>query len=195
MPQTSFPPSFELLTMPYPSRMVLLAAALALPLIELALLIKAGQILGFWPLLGIVVGTAIGGVMLLRGHGLRVLRRVHEAVEGGRMPLRAGVEGALVMLAAMLLISPGLLCDVAGLLLLVPWTRTALAGAVLASLGQAGTTARGPARTEAEARPPFTGEEGGTVIEGEFERLDERPIPERGGAPARRDVPRAGRTG
>jgi UPF0716 protein FxsA len=95
----------------------------AIPLLELGLLIKVGQSIGFWPTLAIIVLTAAAGVMIMQAHGLRTMQRAMATLQEGGMPVQPVVDGTFVMFAGLLLISPGLMTDVAGLLLLVPPVR------------------------------------------------------------------------
>jgi len=98
-------------------------AFICLPFAELYVLLKVGRSLGAGPTLGLVVLTGVAGAGLARMQGLRVLRRVQEAFAAGRLPAGELLDGVLVLIAALLLITPGFLTDAAGLLLLVPWTR------------------------------------------------------------------------
>jgi UPF0716 family protein affecting phage T7 exclusion len=204
----------------------------AIPLLELALLIKVGQWIGFWPTVAIIFVTAAAGVMVMQSHGLRTMQRAMATLQEGGMPVRPVVDGTFVMFAGLLLISPGLMTDVAGLLLLIPpirrvvsqWSmqrllasgrvRTWTAETWTAESGTAefGTTESGNRQTgstdagrSAERRPDreppandqSTGEpvtkrwntkarsagqqrsDAGPVIDGEFERIDEKPVDQR----------------
>ena len=143
-------------------RLALLLAFLALPLLEIALLIKAGHRLGVWGVLLLIVATAILGIVAIRQHGFTMARRMAEAIEQGQSPGGPVLEGALVVLAGTLLVAPGLITDGLGLLLLIPPLRR-----VVAKWG-AGMLFDG--LTVDDSMAP-TGE--GTVIDGEFQRLDE----------------------
>ena len=143
-------------------RLALFFAFIALPLMEIALLIKAGQTIGFWPTLAIIVATAIGGSEVIRRQGYATMTEMSQMFEGGRMPLEPVLNRMFLLLAGTLLIAPGLLTDALGLILLVPPVRY-LAGKWLAArfFSPAGT-----AGTSQESGP-------GQVIEGEFQRIDE----------------------
>lgn len=176
--------------------MIGLILLVAIPLIEIALLIKVGQWLGFWPTLGLVVATFIGGAMVIGRSGFTSAMRLREALVRGEAPVAAMLESSLVVLAGVLLMTPGLLADASGLALLIPPLRRWLAtlalrnvtvvGGVHASRTRSETgphdanSARGSDRQGEPRRPEETGD--GPVIDGEFERLDERPMrPRRGG--------------
>lgn len=161
-------------------RLVLGFALIALPLIELAVLIKTGQVLGFWPTFGLVVGAGLLGAFILSRQGWSVVRRTQAALAKGRPPVMPVVDGLFLVLAGALLITPGFLTDMAALLLLIPPVRHGLARWGLRRLVQqaqlAGVNVFGAriAGEEKPAAPEKTGGKGGPVIEGEFERLDEK---------------------
>lgn len=140
---------------------------LALPLLEIALLIRAGQKLGLWPVMAIIVGTGILGIAVLVRQRFAVVSGVMTAVNEGKPPLAPVLNGAFMVLAGGLLFSPGLLCDAAGLLLLIPPIRHLVAQWTVNRL-----------LDDAEVHVATYGEgrlrEGGPIIEGEFERLGER---------------------
>lgn len=107
---------------------------IALPLIEIALLIKVGQSIGLFPTLALLIGAAIGGGMLLRHQGLSVLTQLRSNVNAGQMPGRTIAEAMMIGVAALFLVLPGLLSDVVALALLLPpvrgWIYAALASKV-----------------------------------------------------------------
>lgn len=103
----------------------------AVPLVELALLIQVGRWMGLLPTVALVVVTGILGAALARLQGLATLVRFRTALEEGRLPHRELVEGVFILVAGAVLLTPGLLTDTAGFLLLVPPVRHALAARVL----------------------------------------------------------------
>lgn len=144
---------------------------LALPLLEIALLIRAGQKLGLWPVMAIIVGTGILGIAILVRQRFAVVSGVMNAVNEGKPPLAPVLNGAFMVLAGGLLFSPGLLCDAAGLLLLIPPVRRLVAQWTVARLLQ---DAEIHVATHVDGRLTPGEREGGPIIEGEFERLGER---------------------
>ncbi|AUX41900.1 exlusion protein FxsA [Sorangium cellulosum] len=102
----------------------------AIPIVELWLLLSIGQQIGFWPTVALALGTAVLGAALAKREGLRVLGAWQGAMAEGRVPDEGLTGGLLVLLGAALLITPGVLTDVAGLLLLIPPTRRRIAAAV-----------------------------------------------------------------
>jgi UPF0716 protein FxsA len=95
----------------------------AVPLLDLWLLLRIGRGLGFWPTIALVVVTGMTGAWLAKIEGLRVLRAWQRAVAEGRLPEEGVLSGALVLVGALLLVTPGVITDVAGLALLFPPTR------------------------------------------------------------------------
>lgn len=93
------------------------------PLVEIALLIRIGSAIGFWPTLAIVVGTAALGSSLARSEGLSAFSRFQEALAGKRPIARELIDGLIILASAVLLLTPGVLTDIVGLMGLFPATR------------------------------------------------------------------------
>ena len=101
----------------------LLVLFVILPFVELYLLIELGSRIGTLPTLGIVVLTGIAGAALAKHQGLSVLQRIQTEMSFGQMPGEIIFDGVLVLIGAVLLITPGILTDTTGFLLLIPVTR------------------------------------------------------------------------
>lgn len=97
---------------------------IGLPLLELAILVRLGMWIGFWPTMAIVVGTGVLGALLAHAQGLLVWVRIQRELVQGRMPASELVDGFLILVGGIVLLTPGLLTDLCGFLLLVPWTRS-----------------------------------------------------------------------
>lgn len=102
----------------------LVFSLLLLPIVEIALFIKAGQLFGLLPTLGLVLAAALGGGLLLRHQGLAVLNQLRSNVNSGRMPARSVFDAMVIGLAAVLLVLPGFLSDAVAILLLLPPVRS-----------------------------------------------------------------------
>lgn len=159
---------------------------IAVPLTELAILIKVGEIIGVGATIALVIATAVIGVALLKRQGIAALARARETVEAGEFPVESVVDGACLLIAGAFLLTPGLLTDTAGFLLLIPALRRSLAhwlfGKLIAS-GKAGAAgfSRGPG-----GPPPHGPAGGGDIIEGEYEDIGEsEPEAGRGDRPPR----------
>jgi len=156
-------------------RLLLGLALIALPFVELALLVKTGQAIGLWPTLGLLVGAAVLGGAIMGRQGVSVARRAREAVALGRPPVGPVLDGVLLLLAGALLIMPGFVTDAMAVALMVPPSRRKLARLALRRLGE---------RAHAAARKgaPFAADEAnGPIIDGQFVRLDETSQPPHGG--------------
>lgn len=110
---------------------LVLAAMVALPFAEIYLLVQVGQVIGVWWTLAILVGEAMLGAWLVRREGKRAWTALNNAFASGRMPTGELADTALVLVGGVLLVMPGFITDVFGLLFLLPFTRP-LARKVLA---------------------------------------------------------------
>jgi UPF0716 protein FxsA len=93
------------------------------PPLELYLLLRLASIAGIGSTILIVISTAIIGSMLARQQGMLAWWRFRDALAHGRMPSTEIADGLMVIFAAALLLTPGLLTDTLGFLLLIPFTR------------------------------------------------------------------------
>jgi UPF0716 protein FxsA len=106
------------------------------PLVELYILVKLGGVIGVWATVAIVIGTGVLGAWLARQQGLGVLRRVQEELAAGQLPADALIDGLLILIAGAVLLTPGLLTDTLGFVLLVPPGRAAVRKVVAAKFFQ-----------------------------------------------------------
>jgi UPF0716 protein FxsA len=159
----------------------------AVPLLELALLIKLGQIIGFWSTVALIFATAGIGIAILNAQGFAAFRRASESIAKGQPPVEPVLDGFMLMMAGGLLIAPGLLTDIAGLLLLVPPVRRLVAKWGLKRMMANGNihVSTWQSETRFEEVRPEAGHapmqrhpnSAGPVIDGEFERVDDPPAP------------------
>jgi UPF0716 protein FxsA len=101
----------------------LLAAFILIPLVELYLLLQVAKYTSVGTTIVLVVLTGILGTTLARREGMRALFRFQTAIAEGRMPSREIMDGLMIVFAGALLLTPGLLTDAAGFLLLLPVCR------------------------------------------------------------------------
>jgi len=136
---------------------------IAMPIIEIAVLLRVGDSLGWLLTLGIVVLTAVLGAAMLRQQGLATLNKARQRMSSGEMPAEQLLEGILLMIGGVLLLTPGFVTDAFGFACLVPWTRQWLARRIAArsmvGFGNMGGTVGG--NTSGSAYPP--GSSGTTV--------------------------------
>lgn len=150
-----------------PWLLVFLLLLIAVPLAEIGLLIRLGEVIGLWPTLLAIVLTAVAGIWLLRRQGFATLARAQASLEAGRLPLAEIFDAVCLLLAGALLLTPGFLTDGLGGLLLLPPFRALLRLALAALL----------------ARRLAAGAAADGIVDGEFRVLtaepDEDPPPDR----------------
>lgn len=159
--------------------MWLFLAFIAVPLIEIGLFIQIGGWLTLWPTLAIVLLTGIIGTHLVRQQGIKVLGELRNSMSQMRDPLSPLAHGALIVLAGVLLLTPGFFTDAIGFLLLVPPVRQAVIG-FLASRVQVNSFS---ASFQAGPNPhpnsrPNSGHRNDDVIDGEYSDLSDAPKPQ-----------------
>lgn len=101
----------------------LLVAFIVIPLIELVLLIKLAEVTSIAATIALVIVTGVIGSYLARREGMLTLRRFQSALAQGRVPSREIQDGLMIVFAAALLLTPGLLTDALGFVLLIPAGR------------------------------------------------------------------------
>ncbi len=100
------------------------------PLVELYLLIAVGRVLGPVATIGLVLLTGAVGAWFARLEGARVIRRWQEAMSRQQVPKDGVIDGFLIFIGGLMLITPGILTDIAGLSMVMPPTRRLIAGLV-----------------------------------------------------------------
>ncbi len=139
---------------------------IAVPILELYVIIKIGGLIGVLPTLALLLAVSLLGAMLLRHQGRGAWRSFNEAIAERRFPGREVADGLLITIGGALLLTPGFITDAVGLLLLLPPTR-AVARRLLRTyvghrfvvVGVGGTHQRpgaaDPRRDYGSARPPY----------------------------------------
>jgi UPF0716 protein FxsA len=94
-----------------------------IPVAEIYVLVSVGGAIGVLPTVALVLLTALAGAHLARMQGLAVMMRIRENLAQGFMPAEELLDGLLIFLAGMVLLTPGFLTDIMGLLILLPATR------------------------------------------------------------------------
>jgi UPF0716 protein FxsA len=106
--------------------LLLLFLFLALPILELYVIIQVGQAIGILPTLALLIADSILGTVLLRSQGRNAWRRFLAAMDESRVPHREVFDGAMVILGGALLLTPGFITDIFGIICLLPPTRAVL---------------------------------------------------------------------
>ena len=155
--------------------MLLLAALIGVPLIEIGIFIEVGGFIGLWPTLGLVVATAMLGSWQLRAQGLATLARARAQMDEGRLPARELFDAFCLVIAGALLLTPGFLTDVVGLALFIPAVRAFIRQALARRL-----RASEHMQVWVDGEPIKPGGPGGTadprsgIIEGEYRDVSDK---------------------
>src|SRR3954449_4799532 len=102
---------------------LLILIFIVVPIAELALLIQVGELIGVWWTIALLIADSILGAMLMRSQGRAAWRRFNVALQSGRPPAREVLDGVLVIFGGALLLTPGFLTDILGLVFLLPPSR------------------------------------------------------------------------
>ncbi len=136
------------------------------PIVEIAVFIQVGGLIGLWPTLAAIVLTALIGTALLRQQGLATLARAQREMAAQRLPVRELFDGICLLLAGALLLTPGFVTDAVGFALLIPPVRDAIGKNLWTYL-----SAHGGIRFGGAAGPQPPGD-GPTVVDGDFHEVD-----------------------
>ncbi|MGV8919627.1 MAG: FxsA family protein [Pseudomonas sp.] len=153
---------------------VFLFLFLLFPVLELFVLVKVGMAIGFLPTFLLVVATSMLGLFLIRVAGFATALRARESLARGELPAEQMLEGLMVAVGGGLLLLPGFISDVLGLLCLLPVTRRVLVNGIrkraeVQSMRQRAFADDVQAGRTGQVQP---GNRQPTVIEGEFEHRD-----------------------
>jgi UPF0716 protein FxsA len=133
---------------------VLLVLFIVVPLLELYVILQVGEAIGVLPTIAILIVDSILGSVLMRSQGRIAWQRFNLAVAEGRVPAREAIDGVLVVFGGALLLTPGFVTDIFGLLLLLPVTRPLVRRLLVRRFaGRLVASARmpGPRRPDADA--------------------------------------------
>jgi UPF0716 protein FxsA len=106
--------------------LLLVALFIVVPIAELAVIIQVGEAIGVWWTIAILIADSILGSLLMRSQGRIAWRRFNAALQSGRVPAREVADGVLVIFGGALLLTPGFISDIFGLLFLLPPTRAVI---------------------------------------------------------------------
>jgi UPF0716 protein FxsA len=102
----------------------IVGVVLALSLSEMIVLLLAGNIIGVWPTLLLVICTGIAGVYTAKKQGLETLRKAQQQIRYGQMPGSEIIDGICIVVGGLCLLLPGFVSDIIGLILVLPPTRS-----------------------------------------------------------------------
>jgi len=115
--------------------LVLVILFIVVPIAELYVLIQIGQAIGILPTIALLVIDSVLGAMLMRSQGRAAWMRFNQALAEGRVPGKEVLDSALVIFGGALLLTPGFLSDILGLILLLPPTRALVRRVLVARFG------------------------------------------------------------
>lgn len=147
--------------------MRILIPLLAIPIIEIAVLISVGGWLGVTVTIGLVLATAVLGTFLLRQQGFSLLVSAQQQVAQGQLPARTLVEGIALAVGGALLLTPGFVTDGIGFLCLFPATRRWL---VTYAEKRAVHLTGVYSATSSSAQNPAANGASGTILDGEYKK-------------------------
>ncbi len=154
--------------------LLLILLFIVVPIAELYVIIQVGQAIGALPTIALLIADSILGSWLLRHHGRGAWARFTESLGRGRIPTNEVADGAMILFGGALMLTPGFLTDLLGMLLLLPPTRALLRPVLLrrVRVGAVGTTGGGPPgsgrgwpRSAGGRRRPPAYDVDGTVVE------------------------------
>ncbi len=148
---------------------------IAVPIIEISLFIQVGGFLGLWPTIALVVITAIVGASLVRSQGIQTLLSVQNRLQQGELPAQQIVEGVMLAVAGVLLLTPGFMTDTLGMIILIPGPRAAIAAQLMKRVKVNTFSAGNGFHTHSGfGHDPFqSSNDDGHTFEGESERKDD----------------------
>jgi UPF0716 protein FxsA len=115
--------------------LLLVVLFIVVPILELAVIIQIGQAIGVLPTIALLIADSVLGAALMRSQGRAAWARFNAALAEGRVPGREVMDGALVIFGGALLLTPGFLSDILGLILLLPPTRAIVRSVLVRRFG------------------------------------------------------------
>lgn len=152
-------------------RYFLFIAFVIVPIVEITLFLKVGSLIGIPATIALILVTAIAGTMLVRSQGLQVISKIQQSAQRGEAPVDALVQGACVLAAGLLLLTPGFATDALGFALLIPPVRSFVISRVWKVIEPHVVTTTVQQSRWQEDRPGQRSN--GTIIEGEAVEIEE----------------------
>ncbi|SHO58394.1 FxsA family protein [Vibrio quintilis] len=151
---------------------IILVLFIAVPVIEIGLFIQVGGFIGLWPTIGLVLITAFVGASLVRSQGIQTLLTVQQRIQAGELPAQQILEGVMLAVAGVLLLTPGFMTDMMGMIVLLPGPRASLARYLMGKVVVQGQFNSGFNQNTHHHDHQSDSSEGQTY-EGEYERKDD----------------------
>ncbi|WP_286264959.1 FxsA family protein [Thalassotalea atypica] len=160
---------------------ILFLVFIIVPIIEIAVLMQVGELIGGWPTVGVVILTAWLGAVFVRQQGIATVQNLQTKMAQGQAPSEEIVAGLLLLVAGVFLVTPGFVTDAFGLSLLIPQVRKGLVKGVqrhIVTSATSGANFSAHQHSSFEQQNPFEAhntpkaEHQGKTIDGEFERKE-----------------------
>lgn len=151
--------------------MPLLILFVALPIIEMMVILKVASYVGGWTTVGLVLLTAFIGMTLLRAQGLSTLAEAQRKTQAGEMPIKEMVDGIFLAVGGALLLTPGFVTDTIGFCCLLPGIRHIIIGRLMERLLRSAQFSVFTSQSYSQGRPHSSAD--GDIIDGEFHRFDD----------------------
>ena len=148
---------------------LLFVAFVVVPLVEVFVLVQVGQVIGPWWTILLLIGASVLGAWLIKREGSRSWAALRDALQTGRMPARELADATLILIGGTLMLTPGFVSDVLGVLLILPFTRPIARGMLtrIVATRLLGPLGGPPAGGPRDARRPGPGPDEGPVVRGE----------------------------
>ncbi|MET0997914.1 MAG: FxsA family protein [Marmoricola sp.] len=160
---------------------LLVVAFIVVPLVEIYVIIQIGQVIGAWWTIALLIADSILGSWLVKREGARAWSALRVALEQGRMPTRELADGMLILVGGILMLTPGFVLDIVGILCILPVTRplgrrllTGVISRRLIGVGFPGTPT-GPGTRQRPGPVPDNGVVQGEVVDDGPTDGDRRP--------------------
>jgi UPF0716 protein FxsA len=143
---------------------------MVVPLAELYVLLKFANLTSIPATFALVLLTGVTGSLLAARQGRAAIRNFQNALASGRMPGPEAVDGILIVFAAALLLTPGLLTDITGIFLLIPWSRAVIRNFLIRRYAGRFKV------VTLKSGTPFGSDDDGTTVDATFRRTEQEPI-------------------
>src|SRR3954451_3072730 len=150
---------------------LLLLLFIVVPIAELALIIQVGDLIGVWWTIAILIADSILGTLLMRSQGRAAWRRFNVTLQSGRPPAREVLDGVLIIFGGALLLTPGFITDIFGMVFLLPPTRAVVRRVLVRRFADRMIGAA----TSGRPRAPGPSDVEGHAVDVDADRLPRRP--------------------
>lgn len=150
-----------------------------IPILEIAVFIEVGDILGMWETIAVIFITAIIGASLMRSLGLHTLNRARQSLENNIFPAKEAFDGLCLIIAGVLLLTPGFITDTIGFLLFLPPIRMAIGALIIHRIANLQAGQQSGMHSHSQSRAGFTSGpfDNSNVVDGDFRDITDPADP------------------